>query len=199
MDDKVNIVVVCGANQARSPLAAELLIREADDHLGPSNRVIITSAGLTVADSAPAIEHMQTAARSLGIDLSAHGAQAIDSAMVRRSDLIVTMTEAQRTTVSRMQPQSLTRVFTLRELVRLCTAIPSQPVPLPEKVRALHRSRAVVAAADELEDVTDPNGFDLAATSAIAQEIAALTATASDYLFGVPEDERKALSAETSA
>ncbi len=199
MDDIVSILVVCGANQARSPLATELLRRSADVHLGPANPVVVTSAGLIVTEYAPAIDNMQTAARDLGIDLSTHEAHRIDAALVRGSDLIVTMTEAQRTTVSRMQPQALTRVFTLRELVRLCSAISSPPAPLAAKVRALHRSRAVVAAADDLEDVTDPGGLDLAATSAIAQEIAALTATASDYLFGAPSDEREPLSAETSA
>jgi protein-tyrosine phosphatase len=168
------ILFICRANQARSPLAAALLPRYLAGHRFSAPDFLITSAGTDASEAAPVIAHMQTAAADLGVDLSTHRALALDRAAVVSNDLLLTMTEAQRGVVSRLQPRALNKTFTLKEAVRLSKALPAPPPErreLQELTTALHRHRALVPMSVEPEDVRDPDGLDETATSAVAAEI----------------------------
>ncbi len=167
------IIFICRANQGRSPFAAILLAQRLTEQSSQPARYIVISAGTEARESSTVIPHMRTAAAELDIDLNAHRARALDADAIASNHLIITMTEAQRGLVSRMQPRALAKTFTLKEFVRLGTAIePSRDsASLDDLVRVLHRSRALVAAAPEPEDVRDPGDLGLAATAQVAAEI----------------------------
>jgi low molecular weight protein-tyrosine phosphatase len=178
------ITFVCRANQARSPLAAALLAQQLAMLGDPADGYSVSSAGTDAREGAGVIPHMRTAAAEQGVDLSAHEAFPLDAVTVAGSDLILTMTEMQRGLVSRLQPQALSKTFTLKEIVRLCTALSPAPArwDLKALATALHRHRALVPQAVEPEDIADPDGLDLAGTTAVAEEIGRLVTVVAKLL-----------------
>ena len=176
------ILVVCQANQARSPLAAALLAEEAEDY-GLEVPKRFPSAGTEAEPGNLALPSMIKAANKLGIDLTSHRSRPISPTMVERSDMIVTMTEEQRARVSRMGPQAITRTFTLRELVRLGEALGEFSSPLNQRATELHRMRSRVVGANGAEDVEDPSGRDGHTIDKIAREIKRLIGRAAPALF----------------
>jgi low molecular weight protein-tyrosine phosphatase len=171
--ERERITFVCRANQARSPLAAELLANYlAQDGLVPS-KYVISSAGTDVSASSTAMPHMRSVAHELGVDLSSHVARALDPADVTDSVLLIAMTEAQRGAISRLQPRAVTKTFTLKELGRLSQADPALPssLGLEAVTTALHRRRAWIPASLDVEDIKDPVGLDLSSTEEVASEI----------------------------
>ena len=176
------ILVVCHANQARSPLAAALLAQEAEK-FGLDVPKRFPSAGTEAHAGELALPSMIKAAGKLGLDLNSHRARPLTPVMVDRSDMIVTMTESQRTRVSRMGAQALTRTFTLRELVRLGEAMDEISSPLYQRATELHRMRSRVVGSTDPEDVEDPSGRDGHVTDKIAREIKRLVGRAAPTLF----------------
>ena len=183
MSDFFRLLVVCEANQARSPLAAALLRRSAEESGWTEETLKIRSAGVNARGSAPALASIQTSAFRLGVDLSRHSARQLTAADVDTQDLIITMTEAQRTQVSRSRPQGITRTFTLREIARLTAGVDPVPRDLRSRASALHRARVFVPSAKTGEDVDDPSGATSYAARRIANELQRLSETTSRYLF----------------
>ncbi len=138
---------------------------------------------------------MTDAARSLGVDLTRHRARSLDPSTLRKAALVITMSEAQRSSVSRLLPGTLAKSFTLKELVRIGQAAPPVGPGLADLVLELHRSRALVPAAPGPEDVADPEALSLDETAAVAREIAVLTEALGPVLFNPPSMLRAAASA----
>ncbi|MET0727473.1 MAG: hypothetical protein ABWZ76_04145 [Acidimicrobiales bacterium] len=110
----MDILLLCTANQCRSPMA-EVLLRHRLEHAGVS--ATVASAGLYRGGS-PATSHGVQTMASRGLDLTAHRSQQISTDLVRSADLIVGMTRAHIREVAVMDPSALSRSFTLKELVR---------------------------------------------------------------------------------
>lgn len=189
-DPVAEILVVCHANIARSPLAMAMLEAEARARLGRAADVVwVRSAGVRARDGHPAASESARQAAQRGLDLGAHRSAMIDRAAVASGDLVLTMTESQRTDVARLVPGANRRTFTLPEFARLCGALP--PVPGQESLRA--HVRAVVDAADRArayvprpatpEDVADPFGGPREGYARTAIELEALVAAVADRLF----------------
>lgn len=185
------ILLVCRANQARSPLAATLLNHHLGD-LGAPDDYAVSSAGTDASEASMVIPQMRSAAAELGIDLSSHRASLLNRNDIATNDLILTMTESQRGAISRLTPQSLDKTFTLREFVRLSEALAAgtEHRDLKEMALALHRGRALVPAADGPEDVRDPDGLDKGAAAEIAAEIDRLVRVVATLLAGVARSTR---------
>ncbi len=111
-----SVLLVCTANQCRSPLAehlfrAELAVRD----LSWS----VTSAGL---QARPGQAMHPSAARILerrGIDTSGWTSQRLVPEAVARADLILTATEAHRGAVAQLSPGAMPRTFTLLQFAHL--------------------------------------------------------------------------------
>lgn len=105
------VLFVCTGNICRSPLAEVLLRREA------SARSIddwqVSSAGTGAWDGAPASEGAYLVALEHGLDLSAHRARLLTRDLVRRSDLILTMSRHHRARVQELDADA--RVHLLGE------------------------------------------------------------------------------------
>ncbi|MDH3496067.1 MAG: low molecular weight protein arginine phosphatase [Gemmatimonadota bacterium] len=105
------VLFVCTGNICRSPLAEVLLQREAaargvDDW-------IVSSAGTGAWDGAPASEGAYLVALEHELDLSAHRARLLTRDLVKRSDLILTMSRHHRARVQELEAEA--RVHLLGE------------------------------------------------------------------------------------
>lgn len=192
-DTIAQIVVVCHANIARSPLGMVLFEREARDRFGDEPPVWVRSAGVRAIEGAPAAHASIVQARHRGLDLTAHRASQLHRHDVADADLVVTMTESQRDVAVRMVPAASRWTFTLAELARLSASIQDVGDPtlsvrgrLRFVVRLAHGARPYVARPAAPEDVGDPFGGPEIGYVRMADEVEALVGSVSAVVFGGP-------------
>lgn len=89
----MNILFVCTGNTCRSPMAAALFNKIAVER---GLDVRIESAGLFAVDGEPASNEAIIAMQKYDIDLLGHHAQSINTELLEKSDLILTMTAAHK-------------------------------------------------------------------------------------------------------
>ncbi len=169
------ILVVCTANQCRSPVAAALLAaRLAQAGVG----AVVESAGLFGGDQ-PVPPEMLGVGDAHGIDLRAHRSRAVTPEDVDRADLVLGMARQHVRQVVVDTPSSWPRAFTLIELVRRAGANGPRPRGRPlsgwlEDLTAGRRSSDLLGEGDD--DVADPMGGPLEAYAATTDALAVLTA-----------------------
>lgn len=126
MPGAVEVLIVCTANQLRSPMA-ELLLRRALLRDGdPAHSWHVRSAGLHAADGHP----IHPLAREVLLARGAIDETAIDEfrsrqlapAMVRSADLVLTAEHVHRERVVALVPDARRRTMTLRQCARLVQA-----------------------------------------------------------------------------
>ncbi|WP_241744394.1 low molecular weight phosphatase family protein [Cellulosimicrobium arenosum] len=152
------MLVVCTGNICRSP-AAQLLLADVLD-----SSVSVSSAGTRALVGAAVAEPVARRLTGLGIDTSGFTARALDSSLVERSDVVVTMTAEHRAAVLGVVPGALRRTFLLTELVLLAEHAGADAVSgrddearLRALVAAAGRTRATIGPA-RAHDVADPYG-----------------------------------------
>lgn len=89
----MNILFVCTGNTCRSPMAAGLMNKIAIEE---DLDVRIESAGLFAAEGSPASDEAIEAMKKYDVDLSDHRAKQITPELIEKSDIILTMTAAQK-------------------------------------------------------------------------------------------------------
>ena len=89
----MNILFVCTGNTCRSPMAAALMNKIAIDE---DLDIRIESAGVFAEEGATASTEAIIAMKKYDIDLLGHHAQQINSELIEKSDLILTMTQGQK-------------------------------------------------------------------------------------------------------
>jgi len=147
------ILVVCTANQCRSPMAAALLearLREARIDAA------VASAGL-YEGGRPAWPEAVAVLRKRGLDLSTHLSARLDADVARAADLVLGMTREHVREVVALAPDAYPRTFTYKELVRRGEAMPRLGAPLLDWLADLSAQREPrdllgAAAADDVED-----------------------------------------------
>jgi protein-tyrosine phosphatase len=154
----VDVLVLCRANVARSPLA-EVMLAAADL---PGVRV--ASAGVRARDGWPAAEESQRLAAERRLDLAHHRSLPATPDLIARADLVLTMSESIRDLASPLAPRAAAKVFTLREFVRLTehldpTGYPDAPDgPLGWLRDEAHLARPLARRPTGTGDVADPMG-----------------------------------------
>lgn len=151
------VLVVCTANQCRSPLAGAFLRREVELHGLP---VDVLTAGMSTAPGRPATTGTIEAAKDLGIDLGGHASRPADRALVAGADLLIGMERLHVREAVVLDPAIWRRAFTLPDLVRRAEATgPRDPeVPLRSWLEFLSggRDRMALMGASAEDDVRDP-------------------------------------------
>ncbi len=129
-----NVMIVCIGNICRSPMAEALL-----QHNKPELTVFSSGIGALVGKPADpsSIELM----KQKGIDLSQHCAQQINSVLVSKSDLILTMEQKHINAIQSKFPESRGKVHLIGKW------IDNQEVPDPYK----KEKDAFIAALDLIE------------------------------------------------
>jgi protein-tyrosine phosphatase len=152
----VEVLVVCTANVARSPLFAGML----QARLGDAARV--TSAGVRAREGDPAAERSQVLAEQRGLDLNGHRSRPVVPELVSGTELVLTMSERQRDRCSPLAPRAASKVFTVRELARLADVVDHEDAPdepaarLRWLIEQAHLARPRSFAPPDGDDVPDP-------------------------------------------
>jgi protein-tyrosine phosphatase len=175
------VLVVCTANQCRSPLAAALLRRALD-----GSGVAVLDAG-TGESGYPVTDETLTTASRLGIDLSDHLSTSIDPALVDGAGLVLTMERAHVRTIVVEHPEAWFKTFTLKELVRRAEEVGSRPAgeSLAEWLSTLHegRNRIDLLGASPVDDVADPTSDRRVDHDSTAEELEALVEAAVGFVW----------------
>ena len=114
----MNILFVCTGNTCRSPMAAALFNKIAVER---NLDVRIESAGIFACDGEPASTEAVIAMKKYGIDLLGHHAQSINTELLEKCDLILTMTAAHKMVI---EPSAQGKTFTLNEYAGIDGDIP---------------------------------------------------------------------------
>ena len=152
-----HVLVVCSANQCRSPMGAALLRRELRRR---DPEVVVASAGVLARDGSPATAGTVKAARDFGIDLHGHRSQAATREVVIGADLVLGMERMHVREVAVLDPRAFGRSFTLKEIVRRGEEHgPRRAGESPAQwLAAVHQGRqpASLLGASPDDDVADP-------------------------------------------
>ncbi len=109
----MNILFVCTGNTCRSPMAAGIMNQIAMER---GLDVRIESAGIFAQEGEPASTEAILAVKKYGVDLLGHHAQPINTELLEKSDLILTMTPAHKLVFAQAAPE---KTFTLCEYAGL--------------------------------------------------------------------------------
>lgn len=190
-----SILVVCTGNICRSPMAEGFLRRALEQRFGDAAPAV-DSAGTMGWEGSPAVGESIEAAAERGSDIRAHLGKALEPESILPTAFIIGMTTEHRDATVAMVPQSASRAFSLKELVRLLEELP--PVPRDEafddaalrtrigEADATRRSGFVGNPHDE--DIVDPLGMPVETYRAVAWEIDTLCERLAELLFGQVED-----------
>lgn len=186
-----DILAVCTGNVCRSPLA-EAFLRSALARRFAERAPTVASAGTAGWDGHGAQPYSVTAAAERGADVSKHAARILDADMVHEAVLVVAMGTDHRDAVARLVPEARARTFTLKELVRLLEAHPSDPNLLLEPLERLEEEvrRADAHRAHSFrrhprdQDVADPLGMSMETYRAVAWELDEWCGRLTNGLFG---------------
>lgn len=116
---KTTLLFVCSGNTCRSPMAAAIAKALLAQRLGMREDDLekrgfeIVSAGVGAMPGLPASEHAVTVAREFGGDLSHHRSQPLSESLLRRADLILTMTANHAALVQALDPLAKDKTLTL--------------------------------------------------------------------------------------
>lgn len=157
-DEVFRLLVLCTANQCRSPMA-EVMAQEILDDRGVPAEVV--SAGL-LPGGVMASSGSRRAMRRRGLDLEHHVSHTVDADTVAAADLILTMERRHLASVAELDLSAIERSFTLKELAELTTVVGprSETASIAEWITAAHRMRipTTVLSMSEDADVDDPMG-----------------------------------------
>lgn len=164
------LLFVCTANMCRSPLAAALARRAL-----AGAAVDIDSAGM-LPGGRPVPDTGQKVAAAHGLDLRAHRSAELDSALLERADVVLTMTRAQARELVVQQPELWPRVFTVKQFARWL------PMHRPHAdgvsrawlvAAAAHRAPGELLGEDPDDDTQDPMGRSARVWRAVTGELGA--------------------------
>jgi protein-tyrosine phosphatase len=113
------VLFLCSGNTCRSPMASAIAGRLLADQVGvqpedlPLRHIVVQSAGLHAGRGMRATLEAVDAVKGLGADLSAHFSQPATPELLRRADVIYTMTNAHREEVLHLVPSAERKTFLL--------------------------------------------------------------------------------------
>lgn len=179
-----SVLVVCRANQGRSPVLAELLRLQA---ARMDADVQVTSSGLEARPGMPVLPAMTKAWRHRGYGGFYHASRGFDAKEARLAELTLVFEAAQRSRIVNEVPALVGQVFTVREATRLISSPRWDPAWAGSSfvMTRLHRLRGYVEPADD--DTPDPARMRRAACARLLTELERSAQLIGEALF-TPRD-----------
>jgi protein-tyrosine-phosphatase len=112
-----SILLVCTANQCRSPMAMALLRKRLGD-LNLEEAWVVDSAGTWGMSDMSATEFAIETIAERGLDLLGHRSQQVTEALLEGYDLVLTMTQDHQEAIQTEFPQHAGKIWLLSEMVR---------------------------------------------------------------------------------
>jgi protein-tyrosine-phosphatase len=119
-DDPFQVLIVCTANQCRSPMA-EFLLKDALASV--SLKWTVRSAGLQAVPGSAVHPMIVEVLAERGLQMLQHPARPLVASEVESADLVLTATAVHRQTVVAANVSALNKTFTLRQFARLCSVV----------------------------------------------------------------------------
>jgi protein-tyrosine-phosphatase len=183
-DEGVAILVVCTANQCRSPLTAIALRNRGLDSRLP---ITVASAGIAAVSGTPATNQTVEAARRLGFDLTSHASAPLDARAIAEADLVIGLERRHVQEVVVRSPGAFPKTFTLKELARRGREIGARPEgqAIGAWLAQLHAGRRPtdLLGVSLDDDVADPTGSNSVDHLTTAEELDELSEIVLDLLF----------------
>lgn len=118
--DRFEILYVCTGNVCRSVLAERITRRGLADRLGDhADRFHTGSAGTQAVPGRPMHPYIRKVLRAREVEVEGFTSRRLSAGLVARADLVLGATAVERDEAIALEPSSLRRTFTLRELARL--------------------------------------------------------------------------------
>lgn len=187
----LQLLVVCTANQCRSPLAEAIARRQIAARHGNG---VVCSAGTRAVVGAPAVEDTVAAARERSLDLSGHRSRPLDAELVGWANLLVTMERAHALDAVTVHGATLARTFTLPDIAARAASRPRRPdQQIDDWLAEIGADRTAPSllggAGDGADEVPDPIGRPLKVHRATAASLDAMLSAVMDAIYG-PADPR---------
>jgi protein-tyrosine-phosphatase len=180
----VVILVVCTANQCRSPLTAVALQARA---AAAGHPVRVESAGVAAVPGVAATSQTVDAALRLGYDLSGHTSTPLDPDAIAEADLVIGLERRHVQEVVVRSPGAFPKTYTLKELVRRGRAVGARDAgqPVAEWLAEVHTGRRPtdLLGVSPDDDVADPTGSNSVDHLTTAEELDELSEVVLDLLF----------------
>lgn len=184
------LLVVCTANQCRSPFAAAVAAAEAERR---GIRVDVESAGF-LDPGFEAADRVQKVAADRGLDLSGHVSRHVGDVALDDVDVVLTMEGVHVVDLGTMRPGIRSRTLTLSQAVAALEEHPVTDPPLDGPGLRRWVARVVEAAGPGLAgvldprfDLPDPMGGTMRAHRRMADEVTDAVARLFDAWFCGPE------------
>ena len=189
------VLVLCSANQCRSPMAGALLTH----WLAPLSAPVVAavrSAGLfdegLLQEDAPPPPEAVSALASYGLDISGHRSHRVTAADLSGADLVLGMSRAHVRHAVVIAPEIWPRAFTLKELLRrgMETGPRRAAEPVADWLARVHegRERLALLGDSPADDVADPMGGPPKAYANTAALLNELTGRLAGLCWGLSAD-----------
>ncbi|MDQ1430088.1 MAG: protein-tyrosine phosphatase [Actinomycetota bacterium] len=168
----VSILVVCTANQCRSPLTAALLERAL---VARGVDAGVRSAGTRALAGGTVTTGTLDAARKFDADLSDHATTPLVRGATQEVDLVIALAREHVREIVSVDADAWRKTFTLKELVRRGTAVGPRVADedLASWLSRVHEGRTAreLMGAAAIDDVEDPTASTLIDHATMAHEV----------------------------
>ena len=181
-----DLLVVCKANRARSPVVADLLRGYADTRdIRP--RPVISSGGLEAVPGLGLLPSMKRALASRDLTVPSHTSRPFRLEEAADARLVIAFSRADRRAIVARSPALVPRTYTLRELARLVRSPHWRPEwsGSPDVAVHLHGLRPLVEPADD--DTRDPADLGRWKVGRLLDELVRDVRTVAPAVLGLPE------------